>query len=203
MPTDAEQPLALSTKLEEDFITPLTALRGVLEIFRDFDDLTEEERRRFAESALEDCLRLERGIDDLAVRVYADTEAPVAEPVAPSVYADRVEVLRDRQVIDLDFSGFVFSGPAVVDEFYDYVERLVEETGQDWYFTVNYRNCAVWPEAWVAYAHRAKRLQMSHALGTARYSADASAAEARTEGGMLQSRAAAIEFLTKRRNGPS
>lgn len=29
---------------------------------------------------------------------------------------------------------------------------------------VNFRNCKVWPEAWVAYAHRGKRVNTLYAL---------------------------------------
>jgi hypothetical protein len=34
---------------------------------------------------------------------------------------------------------------------------------------INYRNCSIWPEAWVAFAHRGKKVNVSHSLGTVRY----------------------------------
>ena len=34
---------------------------------------------------------------------------------------------------------------------------------------VNYRNCTVWPEAWVAFAHRGKKVNVSYSRGTVRY----------------------------------
>ena len=49
--------------LEDDFVSPLTAIQGLLEVLRDCPDLTPAERRRFADIALSDCARLEHGID--------------------------------------------------------------------------------------------------------------------------------------------
>ena len=69
MPEDDAPPhptLALSTKVEEDFVAPLTAVRGSLEILRDFSDLGADERLRFIETALGGCARLEKGIGELA-----------------------------------------------------------------------------------------------------------------------------------------
>ena len=47
--------LALSTAVEEDFVSPLTSLRGALEILRDYPDLAEVERSQFVSLALEGC----------------------------------------------------------------------------------------------------------------------------------------------------
>ena len=63
--------LALNTTLEQEFVSPLTSIRGALEILRDFPDLPGEQRERFLANALEDCTRLELGIEQLASTVYA------------------------------------------------------------------------------------------------------------------------------------
>ena len=65
-PADTSVTLALNTKLEKDFVAPLTAVRGALEILRDFPDLDARERQQFVETALESCSRLTVGINDLA-----------------------------------------------------------------------------------------------------------------------------------------
>ena len=44
---DATSTEALGTKLEQDFVAPLTAVRGALELLRDFPDMSELERERF------------------------------------------------------------------------------------------------------------------------------------------------------------
>jgi hypothetical protein len=50
--------LALETKLEQEFVSPLTAVRGALEILRDFLDLPPNERARFIATALAAALRM-------------------------------------------------------------------------------------------------------------------------------------------------
>lgn len=167
--------LALSTKLEEDFVSPLTAMRGALEILRDFPELTEAERARFVETALRECARLERGVEQLGATVYA---AGQREPGRESehdlqarggAHANRIHLLHDLEVIEVDLSDLEFSSSRMVNDFYDVLDRLVEGTGRSWYFVVNYRNCRIWPEAWVAFAHRGKKVNISYALGSVRY----------------------------------
>ncbi|MGI9434072.1 MAG: histidine kinase dimerization/phospho-acceptor domain-containing protein [Geminicoccaceae bacterium] len=178
MPKDRPHPtptLALSTKVEEDFVSPLTSLRGALEILRDFRDLSDDERERFLETALRGCARLERSVDDLAKTVYAAGQQ--AEPSAPAgasldhyrTYAGRVHVLDEMDTIEIDFGSFEFSSAKIVNDFYDVIERIIDETRRDWYLVVNYGDCSIWPEAWVAFAHRGKRVNMTHSLGTVRY----------------------------------
>ncbi len=167
--------LALSTKVEEEFVAPLTAMRGSLEILRDFPDLSDEERRNFIEAALSACARLERGVEELAATVYAaGQKAQEKLPSSLSLeeqqkYASRIHVLNDIGAIEIDFSDFEFSSSAMVNEFYDVIDQTVETTGHEWYFLVNYRECRVWPEAWVAFAHRGKKVNVSYSLGTVRY----------------------------------
>lgn len=167
--------LALSTKVEEDFVSPLTSLRGALEILRDFPDLLEDERHRFLDTALRGCSRLEQSVEDLAKTVYAaGQQAQTAPSAGPSqdgyrTYAGRVHVLDEMETIEIDFSDFAFKSTKIVNDFYDVIERIVDETRRDWYFVVNYGDCSIWPEAWVAFAHRGKRINVTHSLGTVRY----------------------------------
>ena len=167
--------LALSTKLEEDFVSPLTAIRGSLEILRDFPDLAVSERERFIEMALGSCARLQKGVEQLSQAVYgAGQQAqalPVKEPPkeADRSHESRIHFLDDAEVIELDLSDLVFSSSTLVNEFYDTVERLVVASGRDWYFLVNYSDCSIWPEAWVAFAHRGKKINVGFSRGTVRY----------------------------------
>ena len=173
--SSADTTLALSTKVEEDFISPLTSIRGSLEILRDFPNLALAERQRFVETALRGCARLEEGVSDLAKSVYAaserakqpESETATQEPGAD--YTSRIEVLEDRGVIEVDFSDFVFNSTERVNAFYDAIDRTVQASGRSWYFVINYHNCSIWPEAWVAFAHRGKRLKVGISLGTVRY----------------------------------
>ena len=169
--SNADLTLALNTTLEREFVAPLTAIRGALEIVRDFPDLASEERKRFIDNALNDCSRLERGIDQLADTVYAATEAGQrnGHEESNSEYADRIHVIDDLQVVEVDFSDFQFNSSRIVNEFYDYLDRLIENSGHHWYILVNYRNCSIWPDAWVAFAHRGQKVNSSYSLGTVRY----------------------------------
>ncbi|ANK83095.1 MAG: hypothetical protein TEF_21555 [Rhizobiales bacterium NRL2] len=65
MPARKPQAEARAASLEDDFVTPLTTIRGLLEILRDCPDLPPSERRRFVDMALTDCARLDRGIERL------------------------------------------------------------------------------------------------------------------------------------------
>lgn len=190
--------LVLSTRLEEDFVTPLTAVRGFLELLRDIDDLSAEDRKRFVGTALEACSRIESGVDRLAMRVYASPaeESATSAILQTGEFADRINKLEAVQVIDIDQEGLVFNSTDMVNSFYDEVEAVVDETGQDWYFVVGFKDAAVWPEAWVAFAHREKRLYVSHALGQVRYDAGATEADVRS-GRLMPDRNAAIRFLTE------
>ncbi len=179
MPDDDARPhptLALSTKVEEDFVAPLAAMRGALEILRDFPNLGEDERLRFVETALRGCTRLEKGVEELARTVYAagqQTLSPAPEESARTIdtagYAERIRIRDALDIVEIDFADLVFSSSQIVNDFYDVVETLVRSTGRHWYFLVNYGACSVWPEAWVAFAHRGKRVNVTYSLGTARY----------------------------------
>ncbi|RVU38247.1 hypothetical protein EOI86_02830 [Hwanghaeella grinnelliae] len=160
--------IALNTKLEEDFVAPLTAMRGALEILRDYPELAEEERVRFAEKALRGCARLEASVRHLGDVLYADKDAATRAKPTPSEHAKRVKLNYDDRLIDLDLSGIQFSSPEMVNEFFDTVDQIIEDTGTDWFFVVNYA-CRIWPEAWIAFAHRAKKINVSFSLGTVRY----------------------------------
>ena len=126
----------LNTKLEENFVSPLTAVRGVLEILRDFPDLEPSDHRRFVQSALDECARLERGIDELASAVYAAprtvdevrSEGALSGTLSP--FSDRLQAHNDSGIIEVDFSGFEFSSVDVVNNFFDAIEAFVEPTAR-------------------------------------------------------------------------
>ena len=131
---------------------------------------------RFIETALRSCARLQKGVDELARTVYAaghQTLSALHEESVPLTdagrYAGHIRFIDDLEVVEIDFAGLVFKSSKTVNDFFDVVERLVESTGRRWYFLVNYGGYSVWPEAWVAFAHRGKRLNVTFSRGTARY----------------------------------
>ncbi|MEM7120977.1 MAG: hypothetical protein AAF563_06860 [Pseudomonadota bacterium] len=209
--------LALNTKVEEDFIAPLTALRGSLEILRDFPDLAPDERLRFLDTALRGCSRLEQAVKELGESVYAaghKAHATAEENVTPEAYksyAERIKIPTDSDMIEIDFSDFAFSSNQIVNQFYDVLDELIESTGRKWYFIVNYRNCRVWPEAWVAFAHRGKKVNVTRSLGTVRYtepdpSDEGSGASAQPDGfdpDMFPSRELALARLEEMKQAAS
>jgi len=171
----APDTLALSTKLEEDFVSPLTAVRGALELLRDHPDLASEDRQRFVETALRACGRLQHGIDGLARTVYAagqrgqgdEPEAAVAEPAGDA--ADRLRHDPERRIAEIDLSGLEFSASALVNAFYDDLEHRLSATGRRWDFLIDHTGLSVWPEAWIAFAYRSKRAAVAFASAVARY----------------------------------
>ena len=216
MPEDDAPPhptLALSTKVEEDFVAPLTAVRGSLEILRDFSDLGTDERLRFIETALGGCARLEKGIGELARTVYAagrqTLSAPREEGVPPAGagrFSGHVRFFDDLEVVEVDFAGVEFDSSKTVNEFFDVVENLVETTGRLWYFLVNYGGCSVWPEAWVAFAHRGKRMNVAFSRGTVRYDESAGDGAGRTgelDPSYLGTREAALDRIERMKSADS
>ena len=167
---------ALSTKLEEEFVSPLTAIRGALEILRDFPDLTAAEHEGFVAAALEECERLEKGVEQLASSVYAAGQRTGRQGKSADlpdedyrVYATRIHILDEYETMEVDFSDFVFSNSKIVNDFYNVLEQLIESSNRHWYLLVNYRNCSIWPEAWVAFAHRGKKANTNYSLATVHY----------------------------------
>ena len=171
----ANPTLALNTTLEREFVSPLTSIRGILEIIRDFPDLSTGDRDRFVKNALSDCARLELGIEQLGSTVYAagdrmqQEESETKQKDSSTEYTQRIHFYEELQLIEIDFSDFEFVSSKMTNDFYDSLERLIENTGQRWYMVVNYRECRIWPDAWVAFAHRGKKINIGYSLGTVRY----------------------------------
>ncbi len=203
MSNDGEdQTRTLNTKVEDAFISPLTAIRGALEILRDFPDLTEAERTEFIVTALAECARLETGIEHLSASIYApERPASGGDPASASVgrFAERIRFAAEGDVVDLDFAGFVFDSTELVNAFFDEVDAAVNQTGRKWYFIVNNTDCRIWPEAWVAFAHRSKKVNVNFALGTVRFDE----MNGESDPGLETSRDAALARVAELRNRPS
>ena len=60
---------------------------------------------------------------------------------------------------------------------FDRVEARIADSGRRWWVLVNYTDCHVFPEAWIAFANRGKKIRVTHGYGTIRY-------DANREGGM-------------------
>ncbi len=184
--------LALSTKVEEDFVSPLTAIRGALEILRDFQDLAQPERQRFIEIALQGCGRLEKGVEQLADTVYA--AGLEKQPQDSGAFSDRIHFFPELDVVELDFQGFEFDSTERVNQVYDAIEAAIAATDRQWYVLVNFRDCSIWPVAWVAFAHRGKKLNAACSLGTVRY-ADAAPDELPADPNIRPSREDALAAI--------
>ena len=209
MKPPSESTLGLNTRLEDDFISPLTAVRGALEILRDYPDLSTTERMRFVTSALHECERLQGGVMKLSRAVYgaaadanqsqcASGASPGADPAPPtaSAYEDRIHDLSQEHVVEVDFSGFVFRNSATVNGFYDALEAHIRAAEFKVWLLVNYSGCSIWPEAWVGFAHRAKQVNVNFVAGTVRYSVDGSQT-AGMDRDMFKSRAAALAHIRR------
>jgi hypothetical protein len=165
----------LGTTLETDFIAPITAIRGALEILRDHPDLEEPDRRRFVTAALAGCARLEHGISHLTDSVYAAAKRDKAQRerdadwLARIHFVDPAEIGSPLDVVEIDYSGVTFDATEVVNAFHDVIDRVLEETGKRWYIIVDFKDCKVWPEAWVAFAHRGKKTAVQRSHGVVRF----------------------------------
>jgi len=86
-------------------------------------------------------------------------------------FADRIKFLKDDQVMDVDFSSLTFESSGPVNDFYDEVDRRIAETGEKWFFLVNYHDLRIMLEASITFAHRGKKANIAYSLGSARYAA--------------------------------
>lgn len=209
--TDKPQILGLKTKVEEDFVAPLTAIKGALELLRDFPDLDETQRQTFVKSALEECARLESGVSQLAESVYDAGRRGLAADAATDVdeanneHAGRINILEDEGIVEIDFTELHFVDSATVNSVYDAIEAKVRHTSKKWYFIVNHNECRVWPEAWVAFAHRGKKVNFVYSLGTVQFSPDRTTSDSqqvrRSSAGVsvldAESRDAAIQMISE------
>lgn len=84
-------------------------------------------------------------------------------------FAKRISFDGAAEIMNVDFSNFVFHHSADVNAFYDHIEARLEETAVRWFFLINYEGCRIFEEAWVAYARRGKRLNERWSMGSVRY----------------------------------
>ena len=87
-------------------------------------------------------------------------------------FEGRLEFHADTDVMEVDFSELTFRVPSDVHLVYDEVERQLESRGKKWFFLVNYRQCKIMSEAWIAFAHRGKVVNIGYSLGSARFAAE-------------------------------
>lgn len=176
----------LPTKLEEEFIAPLTAIRGMLEILRDYPDIEPAEHAKFIASALDECTRIEHGVRDLGVAIYG-----TARPAQPEGKAGRIHLDAANDLAELDFAGLDFDRPQTVNRVFDEIRDQLAASGQRWWLLVNFTDCHVFPEAWIAFAHRGKEIRVKYGYGTIRFA---------TEGqGGLPDRASALAQIDEAR----
>lgn len=86
-------------------------------------------------------------------------------------YEKRIQFFPELEVMEADFSDFTFASRADVHAFYDELDARIAATGRQWFFLVNYRNCNIYPESWIAFANRGKKLNLAWSLGSVRYAA--------------------------------
>jgi ABC-type multidrug transport system fused ATPase/permease subunit len=75
------------------------------------------------------------------------------------------------EVMEVDFSHLNFTTREQIDEFYDEVDRQLEDSKRRWYFLVNYIGCVIQPEVWKHFAARGKHSNVNYGFGTVRIGA--------------------------------
>lgn len=84
----------------------------------------------------------------------------------------RITFHDDLQIMEVDFSEFLFDGSQIVNEFYDRLEERIAQTGEElWFFLVNLNGTRIDPEAWTAYSRRGRALNLAHSMGSVRFDA--------------------------------
>jgi len=88
-------------------------------------------------------------------------------------FGDRMRLIDELALLDVDFSGLSFVTKDDVDAFYDEVDRLLARTDRRWYFLVNYSECTIADDVWEHFGERGKHSNTTYGLGTARYGVSA------------------------------
>lgn len=198
--------------VEDDFVSPLTMIRGVLEMFRDSPAIPQPVAQRFLGLALDDCDRLAESVNRLIENnpqfVKQAKRRRLEASRSPGFeFGDRISLLEEDLIVDVNFSDHRFSTSDDVNWFHDVIDRTISATGRQWYFMVNFRNCTIEPPAWGTFAHRGQQTNKAHSLGTVRYAVPVDAksgllkndAKDEAASGIFRSRQAAIDYLRKER----
>ncbi len=88
-------------------------------------------------------------------------------------FRDRLRLVEDLELLDVDFSHLAFTTKDEIDEFYDEVDLLLEASQRRWYFLVNYTGCRIADDVWDHFGERGRRANSTHGLGTVRFGASA------------------------------
>ena len=121
----------------------------------------------------------------------------------------------DQELLEIELADFHFEGSADVNRFYDRIEELIADSGEDlWFFLLNRSGMRIAPSARTTHAHRAEVLNLAHSQGTVHLDErdtaarpDAGQAETEVEGPELfADRSDALqrieEFVSHRRQKP-
>jgi len=85
--------------------------------------------------------------------------------------AERITFHGDNQVMEVNFKDLTFETSEPVNAFYDEIDRRLADSGQKWFFLVNYQDCIIMPEAWISFAYRGKKTNICYSLGSVRFAA--------------------------------
>ena len=86
-------------------------------------------------------------------------------------FARRLSFDADSGIMEADFSHLTFHHSRYVNDFFDDIEKRIQETGRRWFLLVNLNGSQMLPAACVQYALRGKRLNEGASLGAVRYAA--------------------------------
>ncbi len=89
----------------------------------------------------------------------------------------RLTFLEASRIMDVDFSNLTFKHSDDVNLVYDHLEAEIMKHSPKWFFLINYENCKIFPEAWIAFSHRGKKLNIAHSLGSVRYAPESETEE--------------------------
>lgn len=103
--------------------------------------------------------------------IDSSTQSPPTEFTTRDIDR-RVAFLTSAETMEIDLGQVHFRTSADVNAFYDRLEELIAESGEDlWFFLVNYSGCRIDPAAWVTFSRRGKTLNLAHSMGSVRVDA--------------------------------
>ena len=85
----------------------------------------------------------------------------------------RVLFHESLEIMEVDFSGFMFKSTDDVKFVYGAIEKMLQtKQNKKWYFMVNYTQTKIQPEAWFQHALSGNLLNSEYSLGTVRINTD-------------------------------
>jgi hypothetical protein len=90
----------------------------------------------------------------------------------PVNFSERFQFHETDRIVEVDLTDLILSDSDEVNALYDALEHEMARWDRRWFLMVNYLRCQIHPEAWIAFANRGKKLNLTYSLGSVRFNTE-------------------------------